>query len=564
MTDCPSCGRFVGPYDACPHCGATLDRRASIRFLKLAALALALGGLAFLWLLATRTAPPTLQIGQANAMMNLAYVRVEGRVTRPPSFDPDTDYLSFWLADDTGELRVSVYRDETREIVDLGRVPALGDRVAVEGTLRVREDFIALTLAAVDTLEISRAKVEDRAIGHITAADQFARVRVRGQVRAVSSPYTGLTLAALRDDTGEIELALADDVLALSGETPALTVGQPVEVIAPVSLYKDTPQLSLAHPADLAPLDAPLVIAAQTDISRIDGTDAGQWREVSGQVMQVAPFASGVKYTLDDGNGEMTLLLWQSVYDQLADPGALAVGATLRVQGEVAEYRGELEIVPELPADVTLLATPEPSLGAAETAIGSLGALSADQLGQTIRAQGVVRDAASFSQGFKFTLDDGSGQITLLTWLDVYDGIAERKGLRIGASVAVTGTLDEYENELQIIPSAGADVRLLSPGSDRVAYRPIESLTLADVGQSVLVEGTVTRTRSFGGGMRVFLDDGSGEVMVLLWQNVYERVPDDVDVTTVGTRLRVSGRVEEYEGTLEIVPSLPFDVQAVP
>jgi DNA/RNA endonuclease YhcR with UshA esterase domain len=62
----------------------------------------------------------------------------------------------------------------------------------------------------------------------------------------------------------------------------------------------------------------------------------------------------------------------------------------------------------------------------------------------------------------------------------------------------------------------------------------------------------------------VYLDNGSGEVMLLLWQNVFERVPDGADLVTVGNRLRVVGRVEEYQGTLQVVPALPFDIQAAP
>ena len=134
MGDCPSCGRYVGPYDACPYCGAALSGRTPIRRLKVAALILALGGLLLLWLLATRTDVPTVEVSQANAMMNLAYVRVQGLVTRPPSYDPETGYFSFWLADETGELHVAAYRNETRALIDQGHTPALGDRVSVEGT----------------------------------------------------------------------------------------------------------------------------------------------------------------------------------------------------------------------------------------------------------------------------------------------------------------------------------------------------------------------------------------------------------------------------------------------
>ncbi|MBC8445853.1 MAG: hypothetical protein H8D74_01500, partial [Chloroflexi bacterium] len=188
MTHCPSCGRYTGPYEACPYCGAHLTRRITVRIVKIAAIALATVGLAALWFAATRAEVPLIHIGQAGATMNMAYVRLEGHCTRAPSYDPESEYLSFWIEDDTGEIRVSAYRAETRQIIEQGRVPALGDLVEVAGTLRVREDFLALTVNVPEQLEITRAEPVDRAIGTIVPEDQYLRVRVRGQVRQVYEP----------------------------------------------------------------------------------------------------------------------------------------------------------------------------------------------------------------------------------------------------------------------------------------------------------------------------------------------------------------------------------------
>ena len=142
---CPSCGQYVGPHEACPYCGAHLTGRTSIRAVKIGAILLATVGLALLWFAAIHAEVPTIEIGQTGATMNMAYVRLEGHYTRAPSYDPESDYLSFWIEDDTGEIRVSAYRAETRQIIAEGRVPALGDLVEVAGTLRVREDLLSLT-----------------------------------------------------------------------------------------------------------------------------------------------------------------------------------------------------------------------------------------------------------------------------------------------------------------------------------------------------------------------------------------------------------------------------------
>jgi DNA/RNA endonuclease YhcR with UshA esterase domain len=647
MSDCPSCGRYVGPYDACPYCGAALGGRTSTRRLKIAALTLALGGLALLWLLATRSDVSTVEIGQANAMMNMAYVRVQGLVVRPPSYDPESHYLSFWLRDNTGELRVSVYRSETQALIAQERIPALGDQVSVQGTLRVREDSIALTLNVPKHLEIQRAEPLARSIGAITAGDEFTPLRVHAQVRGVRIPYPGLTLIALRDETGEIELAVPESVTALDGELPLLDVGQSVEVVAPVSLYKDAPQLSLAHVADLSLLPETLSIAPELPIGQVNGDLIERWLTVSGRVTGVSPFSAGIKYTLQDDSGQITLLLWQSLYEQLSAPKDLAVGATLRVQGQVSEYWGEMEIAPQLPEDLSVLApppqptptlraeptrlsgsieltevssqaqdeaasptpqptpaptrqptptltaivlpgpttvptrqptptpAPTPTLTPSPTAsatpsptlsptpavvVQPIGSLSAAHAGQEVTVSGRVVDTASFAQGFKFTLDDGSGQIVLLMWQNVYDDCWDAPQLNLNATVQAEGEVGEFEGALQVTPNFGGDVKVTVPGNPFAAQQAIGSIN-AYLGQRVTLVGEILRVEGTGSGAKIFVGDETGETLVFIWNNVLERIPNNQALGTPGTRVRVAGVVQEYQGNLEVVPVLPYDVE---
>jgi hypothetical protein len=130
---CPSCGRYVGPHgnEACPHCGARLTERIPLRTVKIVAILLASVGLAALLLVARRAEVSLIRIEQIGPMMNMASVRVAGTCSRGPTYDPESGYLSFWIDDGTGEMRVSVYRAESDQIIATERVPALGDRVEV-------------------------------------------------------------------------------------------------------------------------------------------------------------------------------------------------------------------------------------------------------------------------------------------------------------------------------------------------------------------------------------------------------------------------------------------------
>jgi DNA/RNA endonuclease YhcR with UshA esterase domain len=619
MSHCPSCGRYVGPREACPYCGARLSGRISIRIVKIVAVLLASVGVATLWFAAIHAEVPLIQVRQAGATMNMAYVRIQGRCTRAPSYDAETGYLSFWIEDDTGAIYVSAYRTETQQILEEGRVPALGDMVEVAGTLRIREEFLSLTVNAPEQLKLTRADPEPRDIGTITPEDQYLRVRIRGQVRSIYEPYAGLTLITIRDGTGAIPVAVTEDLVTLSSassatETPgnatevpafeapaseALPIGQPVEVVAAVSLYNNTPQLVPASLTDIVPLTEPMPVAAAKHIGELTTADVGQLALVRGTLTEVNPFSAGVKFTLDDTTGSIIMLVWQSVYDTLGDPTELDIGAEIQVQGELSQYRGELEVVPQLADDMQVLAaaatsahTPTPPHPHTPTLLYSptptrqsladtpspaatptpqetptatvepipISAITAGRIGESVTVEGTVVGTASFSGGFKFTLEDGTGHIVLLIWHNVYADCWDAPEINLGATVRATGEVGQFDGELQIQPDFGGDVKVVAGASVQAAPREIGSLTGADAGQRVMIEGKIIRLEGLSSAVKVFVGDNTGETLVFIWHTVLDHIADNTKLGTPGSRVRVVGTVELYRGNLEIVPTLPNNV----
>ncbi len=183
-----------------------------------------------------------------------------------------------------------------------------------------------------------------------------------------------------------------------------------------------------------------------------------------------------------------------------------------------------------------------------------------EHMGQEVTVEGQVVSAASFSKGFKFTLDDGTGQVVLLMWHNVYDDCWDARKINIGARVQATGTVGTYENELQIVPDWGRQVKALRAAAPSAPARPIASITAADQGQRVMIEGTVARIEKGESNIRLFVQDGSGEMLVFLWPNIYERIPNRERLDVPGTPVQVVGTVQVYKGTLEVIPVLPYDV----
>ncbi len=446
MSHCPSCGRYVGPREACPYCSARMTGRTPVRAVKIVALMLATVGLGILWFTAIYADVPLIEIGQAGATMNLAYVRIAGHCTQTPSYNPEDDYLSFWLADDTGDIYVAAYRGATRQLIARDRVPALGDEVEVAGTLRVREDFLSLTIEVPDQLTLARAEAEDRPIGTIRAGDQYRRVRVRGEVRDVYAPYDGLTLVSIHDGTAAIPVVVSQDLIALSGFTPTITVGQVVELEAAVSLYEDTLQLVPASTRDIKPVEQTGQIAAESAIGALSASDVGRLVAIQGTATAVEPFSKGVKLTLDDGSGSITLLLWQDIHEDL--PQAPTLGAVVHAAGQVSQYQDQLEVIPAMASEVSVFAP-----ASTPSAVTSIGDVTRADVGRTFILRGTLSSPESFSHGVKFTLNDETGAIVLLLWQEVYEALPDAERLRSGVQVEVEGAIDEYRGDLEIIPS---------------------------------------------------------------------------------------------------------------
>jgi DNA/RNA endonuclease YhcR with UshA esterase domain len=371
--NCPSCGRETPPGDTCAHCGATLSptHRLPLGFFKWASLLLALAGVAALIVSASRAAVPQITIGHLNAAANLAYVRVSGTVVTTPRYDPDTQYLSFHLDDGTGELTVNAYRAETQSLISNLQIPSLGDRVTLEGTIRLREDSASLTLAAPERLVIEHPAPVERTIGSISVDDEHTLVLIRGELLDRREPYPGLTVLAVADPTGEIDAVIPSDVVALTGPIPSLAPGDFLELTGVITLYRDMPQITITSSQNIQRLDSlPAPIATRpaqptlppqnVSVGQITLAYVGATVTVEGAIQNSEDFSKGKRLTLADDTGSITLLLWQDVLDTIPNADQLVPGTRVRVIGKIDEYKGALEIVPQRGSDIVVNPSPSP------------------------------------------------------------------------------------------------------------------------------------------------------------------------------------------------------------
>jgi DNA/RNA endonuclease YhcR with UshA esterase domain len=73
-------------------------------------------------------------------------------------------------------------------------------------------------------------------------------------------------------------------------------------------------------------------------------------------------------------------------------------------------------------------------------------------VGRWVTLRGTLENLEPFSAGVKALLSDDSGVIVLLLWQEVYDVLPVADKLGPGARVEVTGKIDWYRGDLEIVP----------------------------------------------------------------------------------------------------------------
>ena len=79
--------------------------------------------------------------------------------------------------------------------------------------------------------------------------------------------------------------------------------------------------------------------------------------------------------------------------------------------------------------------------------------------------RGKVVETSSFSAGFKFLIDDGTGRIELTLFESNYKFVPSRSGLNLGAEVSIEAEVAQFNGVLELQPKSGRDVVIVTPGS---------------------------------------------------------------------------------------------------
>ncbi len=347
----------------------------------------------------------------------------------------------------------------------------------------------------------------------------------------------------------------------------------------------------------LVPLSGPLFgvkVSAETggnrvEIAKVDRSMLDSVIEIQGTVKSITPPREGsrqpYKVTIADDTGSITLIVWQNIFDVVRSQSNLNPGDSVRVRASVSEFRNELQMTLKSASDLSIRPASGPptgerpgnAAGKPQAAATGVGDINQSMTGQDVTVQATitdVREPRSERAPFTVTLTQGDAHIPLVFWSDTQKTIADK--IRVGNVVRVKAQVGEHRGALQIKLRNAGDIEVVgteksgdsSGGSTSSESAPaaeapaaaenkggsatINSITEAAVNNTVTIAGRIASSDSMGKGQRLRVQDDSGEIQVILWDNVLSKV--SASDLQAGRNITVTGRVKSYRGKLEVVP----------
>lgn len=292
-------------------------------------------------------------------------VLVEGLIKEVLPPDPNTK--APWvitIEDGSGTAQITFWRDIYEEIPDKIML-ARGQRVRARVAVKSYRGKLQLSLNRGNDLEfpdthapgrlsvgpaVPRTAAEPLEIGDITPEMKGRVVRVRGRVTKITPPSLPKAPyeVELEDADQRIVFVYWDDVARHLGAN-APTPGAQMEVEGVVDVYKGQLQLKVHHSRQIGLLN-PLPVKEEkingvVPISSITRARLGQWVAVRGVLGEPQSVKGGVIFKLEDETGRIPVVLWDRRVPG-SERNALQSGVRVTVQGEVGEFRGQLQIVP--------------------------------------------------------------------------------------------------------------------------------------------------------------------------------------------------------------------------
>lgn len=373
---CPTCGYFTGSLLNCPRCGARVEKRISVKIVKIASIVGAIVGVILLWVAAYLKQPQQIKVEDIDERMNGAYVKVVGKVVSYYE-DVSKNSLKMKIEDDTGQISINAFNKLAQfKKIHKDNLPQLGDLVEIAGSVSETQKFgVALFLSVPERLKIlEKIQVKQYDLADIKGALIGELVKIKVYVSSYQEKTTKkgtiLHLFVLSDKTGNISMVLFDTAMAkIPQATKDLLFekGAELEMIVKIEGYRDALQANISDYTKIkkvGSVDTGIVqikLQAQKNkqarinkFNKLTENDLGELYSFRGTIKDIREINKGMVVTLDDGSGEMQVAVWDSLKDKIKGYNKIEEGAIMTGTFEIGEYRDELQLKIVRPEDMKI------------------------------------------------------------------------------------------------------------------------------------------------------------------------------------------------------------------
>jgi RPA family protein len=196
----------------------------------------------------------------------------------------------------------------------------------------------------------------------------------------------------------------------------------------------------------------------------------------------------------------------------------------------------------------------------------AFSAVDASLVGQSVVLEGTVvaikEPAADTKQPYVVTLTNGVEGADLKVWPDQFLQIPDAQSLT-GTAVRVRAAVKLWKDKVDLQLKKGSDLQRAVPAAPkRRAPVPVATAAAEMLGNWVTVVGALSEPADLDGkGTSYKLTDDSGSIQVVFWNST---VPPDLQRrAAAAARASVNGKVKEYQGTRQVVPSKATGVEIV-
>lgn len=186
--------------------------------------------------------------------------------------------------------------------------------------------------------------------------------------------------------------------------------------------------------------------------------------------------------------------------------------------------------------------------------VSSIANLSDFNIGDLVKIKGEIIDMnISRNNHIFLKVNDNTGSILVPIF---NDKDIDKSKITKNIEVEITGKIDMYNGELEIIPEKNEDIKVLGDISNNKDSDVI--IDDSSIGSIVTVEGDVVSSYTHKDG-HVFLTlkiAESQKLKVVIFNNL------DYDTSNIriGTNMTITGKVKKYKGEIEVIPNESSDI----